>query len=164
MIAIAHGTAMRNEEIRHLRLDDVTYTDPGEAVITVHHGKGDKPRTVEIYPPLLDHLTAWINQRGVSGTWLFCRLEKNGTPRLGEPLTGPGAAVILKNRFRRSSLSQHLTWHDFRRTAIGKLLDAGIDPSTIMDITGHANFETVKRYDRRPADRRKAALREIQTG
>jgi len=164
MIALLHGTGIRVDELCNLRLDDVKYNTPQKATITVSKGKGGKRRIVTVHPPLLDRLTAWIDRRGVAGEYLFCRLERNGTPRTDNPLTTAGFRHILDRRFLASPLREHLTPHDFRRTLAGNLFSANVDPATIASILGHEDIKTTQRYDRRDEQIADQALREIQEG
>lgn len=162
MITLAANTALRNEELRALTVNDLTYSDDGTAELKVQHGKGDKARIVDIFPRTLAVVDAWIILRGVGPGPILCPVRKNGAIATGSPIGYEATRKILHKRFIQSALAKNTTWHDFRRTAIGLMFDQGIDVSTMMQISGHSDPKTLKRYDRRPDDRRKEALRSIE--
>lgn len=39
--------------------------------------------------------------------------------------------------------------HDLRRTCISRMLDAGVDMTTVAAIVGHATVQTTAKYERR---------------
>jgi integrase len=52
--------------------------------------------------------------------------------------------------------------HDFRRTFIGELLDAGVDLATAQALVGHSSPATTARYDRRPEKTRREAVNRLR--
>ena len=79
----------------------------------------------------------------------------------GETLPRLSAHAIyatLERRRQQAGIAVKLTPHDFRRTGIGDLLDAGIDLALVSRLVGHSQVETTAKYDRRPEEaKRKAA-------
>jgi site-specific recombinase XerD len=64
---------------------------------------------------------------------------------------------IFRQRGEQAQVSAFFP-HNFRRTFISNLLDAGADISTVQKLAGHASPVTMARYDRRgEAAKRKAA-------
>lgn len=160
MLGIAIHTATRNEELRAITIADITFTQGG-AEIKIQHGKGDKAREISVDGSTLAALNAWIDLRGVAKGSLFCPIRRGGNIAAGHDISYEATRQILYKRFMQSTLSKTITWHDFRRTVVGMLFDNNTDVSTIMGITGHADPSTVMKYDRRPANRRKEALKGI---
>ncbi|MDP9850421.1 tyrosine-type recombinase/integrase [Streptosporangium lutulentum] len=53
--------------------------------------------------------------------------------------------------------------HNFRRTFIGELLDAGVDLATAQALAGHSSSGTTARYDRQPEKTRRDAVDRLRT-
>ncbi len=107
-------------------------------------GKGNKQRAVPVgnaAPALAD----WLAIRGAKAGPLFWGLGNRN--RRGR-LTDQAIYNMLRKRARQAGVSR-LSPHDFRRTFVGDLLDAGADIVTVQKMAGHANPATTSRYDRR---------------
>jgi integrase len=120
-------------------------------------GKGNKQRLVSIPPSGRQALLDWLAVRGEEPGPLFWRIRKGDRIETGVAISGAAVAEILERR-RREVLVAPLTPHDWRRSFVGDLLDAGADLAIVQQLAGHASPATTVRYDRRPdAAKRKAA-------
>jgi site-specific recombinase XerD len=161
LLAVLYTTGARRAEIADLGLADY---DPAERSLRVR-GKGDKERTVYVTEQAAVRLDAWVAARGRTPGALFPPINKGG--RCGRRVvagrsefahpTGQAIAGIVARRLAAAGASPH-TPHDFRRTFIGELLDAGVDLATAQQLVGHASPATTARYDRRPGRQRRAAV------
>ncbi|GAA4191274.1 tyrosine-type recombinase/integrase [Microbispora amethystogenes] len=152
MLAALYSSGCRRAEIAGLRLADF---DPHARSLRVR-GKGDKERLVYLTPQAVERLSLWLAVRGRAAGPLFCPINKAGRLRLAH-MTGQAIADIVSRRLAAAGASPR-TPHDFRRTFIGELLDAGVDLATAQALVGHASPATTARYDRRPERRRREAV------
>jgi site-specific recombinase XerD len=158
LLGVLYSTGARRAEIAGLALADY---DPAERSLRVR-GKRGKERLVYVTVEAAARLDAWTAVRGRAPGALFppvskggrCRYDGDG--RLVHP-TGQAIAGIVTRRLTQAGVSPH-TPHDFRRTFIGELLDAGVDLATAQQLAGHASPATTARYDRRPERRRREAV------
>lgn len=157
VLATLYSTGCRRSELAAMRLSD---HDPAERSIRIV-GKGDKERLVYLTEAAAERLDRWMAVRGNGPGALFCPINKAGRlRRTGGRLagmTGQAVADLLTKRLVEAGQRRH-TPHDFRRTFIGELLDAGVDLAITQSLVGHASPATTARYDRRPARRSREAV------
>jgi integrase len=81
----------------------------------------------------------------------------NKAGRIGtRRLSSQSVLDILGRRGREAGLPDFAP-HDLRRTAITRLLAAGVDLHTVSRFAGHANVQTTARYDKRGEEAKKRA-------
>lgn len=159
IIAIAWTTGARRSELAGLMLDDYKPTgeDEGDLII---RGKGDKTRTLYIYNGTAEALNDWLNLRGSEPGPLFYAINKGGNIQFGHGVSDEALAQMLNKRMNQAKITE-LTWHDFRRTFAGNLLDDGNDLSTVQKLMGHSSPVTTSSYDRRDKEVQRKALKRL---
>lgn len=157
LVATLYSTGCRRAEIAALTVSDY---DPAARSLRVR-GKRDRERLVYLTSGAMALLERWLAVRGTTPGALFCPISRAGRLRRrdGAPvaMTGQAVADILARRLAAAGAARR-TPHDFRRTFIGELLDAGVDLATTQALVGHASPATTARYDRRPEHRRRQAV------
>jgi site-specific recombinase XerD len=140
IMSLLYGCGLRRAELVDLQLGD--YIEEENELIV--RGKGNKQRAVPVgnAAPALDD---WLAIRGEEIGPLFWGL---GNRNRGGRLTDQAVYNMLRKRARLAGVSR-LSPHDFRRTFVGDLLDAGADIVTVQKMAGHADPATTSRYDRR---------------
>ena len=152
ILAVLYIGGVRRAELAALDLADYTADPPG---LRIRHGKGNKERLLPLTGAASAALDAWVARRGKGPGALFVPLTKGGGLGQGH-VTSDAIYKVLVKRAKEAHIA-HLSPHDFRRTFVGDLLDAGVDLSTVQQLAGHASVTTTARYDRRgEATRRKA--------
>jgi integrase/recombinase XerC len=160
IIALAWSTGLRRDEISRIQLSDlVNKTDDGLDIAIV--GKGGKVRGVYVNDGALAALMDWLELRGNNPGAIFVEVNKGGKIGGGK-LSGEALRKMLEKRSRQPELSKPVTWHDFRRTFAGNLWDAKIDGVTIQKLMGHASHNQTAKYERRPEETRRQAVKVLQ--
>lgn len=153
LMAILRGGGVRREEAVNLDLKDLNVADGS---LRVRRGKGNKERTVYLPPLLLSLVEDWISIRGKGRGVLLCHVRK-GKQVVVRSLTPQSVWFVLKNRATEASVDD-FSPHDFRRTFISELLDAGVDIVTVQQLAGHADPATTAKYDRRKEETKRRAV------
>ncbi len=159
LIAVLYAGARRSEAVK-LNVSDY---DPETGRLTIRGGKGRKDRTTYIDPGGQMALEDWLELRSTVPGPLFLKVRQTGEIELREDgyLTAQAVYNVLVKRGRQAGI-EGFSPHDFRRTVIGDLLDAGVDIVTVAKMMGHADVKTTKRYDRRPEKVKQAAAGKIR--
>ena len=150
IIAVLYSCGLRRAELVGLDLADY---DQDAGTLTVKAGKGGKQRSVPVVNGAAEALGDWLTTRDSDDDALFVSLKG---PRKGGRLSTQAIYNMLKKRTGQAGVKD-VSPHDFRRTVVGDLLDAGADIVTVQKLLGHEDVATTARYDRRPeAAKRKA--------
>jgi integrase len=145
LIAILRGSGVRRRELVNLDLKDF---NPATGALEVREGKGGKDRTVYLSSQAIRVVLNWLAVRGDAPGPLLCPVNKGKRVTLRR-LTSQAVLFILQKRGEEAGVAAFST-HDFRRTFISDLLDAGVDLVTVQRLAGHSDPSTSSRYDRRP--------------
>lgn len=144
IIALWVVGGLRRAELCTLDLKD---WDQASGAIRVV-GKGNKERTVYVKNGAARWLRDWLQVRGSKAGAMFVPVSKGGRIFADRRLVPQTIFDLLARRALQAGVKE-LSPHDFRRTFISSLLDAGVDIVTVQKMAGHASVTTTARYDRR---------------
>lgn len=152
IISLLYSCGLRRAELINLNLIDYN-SETGE--LKILHAKRNKQRILYVENGAKRALQDWISARGNEDGPLFLQIRKGDNLKRTR-LTTQAIYHILQTRAQQAKV-KNISPHDFRRTFIGDLLDAGADIATVQQLAGHSDVSTTARYDRRgEATKRKA--------
>lgn len=152
IIAVMAATGLRRAEVCALHTSGVDLQGGSLRVV----GKRNKERTGYIGAGALEALRDWMTVRGDQPGPIFCAISKAGVLRHEKQLSTVTINRMLEKRADQAGI-RDITPHDFRRTFISEMLDAGADIATVAAIVGHEDVKTTARYDRRGERAKQAA-------
>jgi integrase len=143
MLVVMECTGIRAAEVAQARIERY---DSRERCLKVI-GKGNKERPVWIHKDAVPYLDRWLAMIGEREGPIFRTVDRWGN------IHSSGISVnVVGQTVKRRRLAAGLpplSPHDFRRTQIGELYDAGGDSQQARKIAGHTKSETTDGYDRR---------------
>lgn len=135
IVEILLASGVRVSELCAMRISDINFDTLS---IIVKEGKGSKQRTVYITDLASKHLVEYLNNRTVSGDYLFYN-------KLKEQLNPGGVRHILKVIEERAGISDCHP-HRFRRTFATGLANRGMEIQEIGKLLGHSSLNTTLTY------------------
>ncbi|NMB67932.1 MAG: tyrosine-type recombinase/integrase [Chloroflexi bacterium] len=147
IVALLYTAGLRRAEV--ISLDLANY-NAGKGLLKVH-GKRNKVRTAYLVNGAAAAMEDWLSVRGTAAGPLFQAINKGGRIVEGR-MTSQAIYNLLQKRAAEAGITEPFSPHDFRRTFVGDLLEAGADIATVSKMAGHASVQTTARYDRRPEE------------
>ncbi len=149
-VRLALATGARAGEL--LRL---TWEDVGEDELVLWETKNGEVRRL----PITSGVRAVLDALPRRHPHLFT----NATT--GKPYTTNGLRHVYRRACVRAGLlDRALVLHTLRHTAISRMIAAGFDLHTVMELSGHKSHAMLKRYSHPTADRKRQALEAAAAG
>ena len=111
-----------------------------ECKLEVRQGKGRKSRTTYLPEGAIRATDDWLRVRGREPGPLLCPVHRSGRVRL-KRLDSQAIVWRLQVRGQQAGIAP-FSAHDFRRTFVSNLLDAGVDIVTVQKLAGHSDIST----------------------
>lgn len=119
---------------------------PDTGALEIRQGKGMKDRIAYLPKLASAAVNDWLEVRGLEPGALLCPVHHHTI--IIRHLSDQSVLSILRKRQKAAGVAP-FSPHDFRRTFISDLLDAGADIVTVQKLAGHADTATTAKYDRR---------------
>jgi integrase/recombinase XerD len=156
IIILMLATGLRRSEVTALNSQDYI-TRNGELIVM--EGKGNKQRVIYIQTNARQLIRPWLDCRGKEDGNLFYPIN-NHNEIIIRKMNSQSIYDLIKKRSIEAKI-ESCTPHDFRRTFVTRLLEAGVDINTVRQLAGHSDIQTTARYDLRDKKEQKRAVKQV---
>ena len=136
-----YSTGCRVTELCAIQLGDIDWENRS---IKIHHGKGDKERTVYLNAESAISLRAYLNTRKDFSPYVFTDRRETVKHQLDKKTI----EVTINNIVKRSGITKKVTPHCFRHTLATTLLRNGCPIEHVQKMLGHSKISTTMIYAR----------------
>ena len=153
LLATLAYSACRVGELVRLRVGDLS-TNGGHHVLRIH-GKGGKDRIIALHPEAVERIEQWIAVAGIASDSDGALFRPSWSPQKKgqdgfrtKPLTVRSVEKLTKKYTRQVGLSNDITVHSLRVTALTTAREQGSDIVALQDFAGHSDPRTTMAYIR----------------
>lgn len=153
ILALLFGGALRRTETTEIRIADIKLLDDGCFSVFLRNTKNGESITQPLPNWVSPYLSALVVQRKAEGATEFCFLLTDYFRLFNQsdkkPLDSKTVYRILKRHAVQCGLSEHITPHSARATAITRLLELGVTHREVGKFSRHSSTASVEKYDKR---------------
>jgi len=153
MLWMLYSTGLRRSSVIKLDLADWT---PESGELRLRNAKGGKNLVTFLVGDARRVLEQYLNIRGEEDGPLFLTARGSSQKRLTDQTVYDRLKVLAD----RAGVGD-IKVHDFRRTFITRMLEAGVDVLLVRGMVGHTNASTTQLYDRRPMQAMRKELERV---
>lgn len=150
LFELLDSTACRINEIDNIRIEDINWQE--QSIIVT--GKGNKQRIVYFSSKAKIHIKAYIGKREKGYLFLSDKAPH-------KHIQVRALQLILSKIKNRTTVSEKVHCHKFRRTQATYLLNSGMTIQGVQKLLGHSSPETTERYARLSQENIKNEYRRI---
>jgi integrase/recombinase XerD len=143
LLEVLYATGIRNQELRHLNVEDVNLE---EELLRVNKGKGGKDRVVPLSRIACQYLENYLKAvrpellKDKQSEKLFISI------RDGLPIGRHGVERLLAKYKRKLRFKKHVTCHLWRHSCATHLLKNHANLRHVQEMLGHKSLATTERY------------------